>query len=363
VPALPPPRSDDLAHVEAWLDRHREHERVPGCAVAVVQGSETVYEHACGTADLSTGTPFTVSTACHWFSMTKIASVTAAMRLADAGRLDLQAPVREYLPDVLPATFDTARVVHLAQHAAGLPNPLPLRWVHRRGRPIPDQRAFLSTRLRRVRKPRFEPGSEARYSNLSTVLLGEVLAEVSGESFVEHLRTSLVAALGLVHTGFTYDETGDAPAATGYQPGTRALDPVFRAFLPDGIAGARVGAYLSLEPFEMDTPACSGLIGPVAEAARFLAVHTGDNEALSRESARRMATIAVRGNPYDLGLGWFRPVADRGADWVQHFGGGGGFWNVLRLYPDRGLGVAVMGNTTRRWDVGAVADVLAARSW
>jgi CubicO group peptidase (beta-lactamase class C family) len=76
-----------------------------------------------------------------------------------------------------------------------------------------------------------------------------------------------------------------------------------------------------------------------------------------------MATIAMHGKPYDLGLGWFRPVADRGADWVEHFGGGGGFWNVLRLYPERDLGVVVMGNTTRRWDLGAVADVLAARTW
>ncbi len=363
VPGLPRPRPDDLAEVEAWIDRHREHERVPGVAVAVVQRDRQVYEHGCGTADLATGRRFTVDTACHWFSMTKVVSVTAAMRLVEGGRLDLDAPVHEYLPGVLPATFDAVRVAHLAQHAAGLPNPLPLRWVHPTGAPIPDQRAFLAAHLRRVRKPRFEPGSQARYSNLSTVLLGEVLTAVTGTPYVAHIRASMLAPLEMHNSGFIYDETGDAPRATGYQPGPRVLDPALRAFFPDGVVGERAGGYVGLAPFEMDAPACSGLIGPVTDAARFLTLHTTDNDLLSRASARRMATIAVRGKPYDLGLGWFQPVDDRGADWVEHFGGGGGFWNVLRLYPDRDLGIAVMGNTTRRWDVGAVADVLAAHPW
>ena len=127
--------------------------------------------------------------------------------------------------------------------------------------------------------------------------------------------------------------------------------------------GKRTGDYLALEPFEMDAPACSGLIGPVTEAARFLTVHTAPGGLLSPSSVSRMQQVDLRGKPYDLGLGWFRPVAQRDAPWVEHFGGGGGFWNVLRVYPERELGVAVMGNTTHRWDVDTVADTLAATDW
>ncbi len=164
------------------------------------------------------------------------------MQLVDAGRLDLDAPVHEYLPGVLPPAFDGVRVVHLANHSAGLANPLPLRWVHPAGQRIPDQRAFLARH--RPRKPRFQPGTQARYSNLSTVVLGEVLATVTGTSYVDHVRSSVLAPLGLHHTGFTYDELGDAPRAVGYQRGTRLLDPVFRAFLPRGVVGERTGHYL-----------------------------------------------------------------------------------------------------------------------
>ncbi|HXY91614.1 MAG TPA: serine hydrolase domain-containing protein [Acidimicrobiia bacterium] len=349
--------------LESFLDEHRQRERVPGLAVAVVLGDRPVFAAACGTADLVRAAPFTVDTACHWFSMTKIATVTAAMRLVDSGDLDLDARVRDCVPDLLPPAFDGVRVGHLAQHAAGFRNPLPLRWVHPAGRPIPDQRAFLARHLRPRSKPRFEPGTRASYSNLSTVVLGEVLATVTGQSYVDHVRAAVLSPLALTQTGFTYAEVGGAPRAVGYQRGPSAIDPVLRAFLPRGVVGRRRGDYLSLEPFEMDAPACSGLIGPVTEAARFLTVHTAENDLLSRSSAARMQQIDMRGKPYDLGLGWFQPVTARGAPWVEHFGGGGGFWNVLRVYPERALGVAVMGNTTHRWDVGAVADRIAAMRW
>jgi hypothetical protein len=71
-----------------------------------------------------------------------------------------------------------------------------------------------------------------------------------------------------------------------------------------------------------------------------------------------MREIATLGRRYDLGLGWFRPATQRHADppFVQHLGGGAGFWNVMRIYRTHGLAVAVMGNATR-FDIDAVASL------
>jgi CubicO group peptidase (beta-lactamase class C family) len=54
----------------------------------------------------------------------------------------------------------------------------------------------------------------------------------------------------------------------------------------------------------------------------------------------------VPGKPFDHGLGWFRRPADRDRhpSFVQHYGGGGGYHNLMRLYPEAGVGVVVMGN-------------------
>jgi CubicO group peptidase (beta-lactamase class C family) len=69
-----------------------------------------------------------------------------------------------------------------------------------------------------------------------------------------------------------------------------------------------------------------------------------------------MRRITLDGKRYDLGLGWLRPADARDADppYVEHLGGGAGFFNVIRLYPSAGVGVVVMGNATR-YDIHAVA--------
>ncbi len=358
--------------LETVVERQRRQGRVPGLAVAVADGTGVRWSHGWGSADLAGDRPYRPDSVGHWFSMTKVVTVTAALQLVDEGRLDLDAPVGEYLGELWPASFAAARVEHLASHSAGLPNPLPLRWTHPVGAPLPDQRRFLADQLRRARRPRFEPGTRAAYSNLSTVALGEVVAAVTGSTITDHIDAAVLEPLGLSATGFTYTPEGTARAAVGYQRLSRALTPPLRRYLGDEVVGERVGHYLALRPFEMDAPACSGLIGPVTDAGRFVALHLNDGmldgtRILSPASCRAMRDIRVLGKPYDLGLGWFRPRADRsrssGPDaYVEHFGGGGGFWNVLRLYPERGLGVAVMGNTTHRYDVGAIADAAVSAS-
>jgi CubicO group peptidase (beta-lactamase class C family) len=100
-----------------------------------------------------------------------------------------------------------------------------------------------------------------------------------------------------------------------------------------------------------------GLIGSVTEAARLVRLHLADGEIegrrlLTATSAREMRDIRTPGRPFDLGLGWFRRAADRdeSPSFVEHWGTGGGFWNAMRLYPDRGLGIVVMANTTHPYD-------------
>jgi CubicO group peptidase (beta-lactamase class C family) len=138
--------------------------------------------------------------------------------------------------------------------------------------------------------------------------------------------------------------------------------------LPRGIVCARVGRFVALEPFELDGAAYGGLIGPVTDAARLVSLYAHDGtvggvRVLSPETVRAMVTISLPGKPFDLGLGWFRPHDDQGPA-VEHLGGGMGFFNVLRVDPSTGRGVAVMSNTTRHWAIAAFADraVEAARS-
>ena len=85
---------------------------------------------------------------------------------------------------------------------------------------------------------------------------------------------------------------------------------------------------------------------------------------ISADGAAEMRRIDLPGRRFDLGLGWFVPANQRNADppFVEHLGGGAGFFNVMRMYPSLGLGAVVMGNATK-YDIDAVATLaLAFRS-
>ncbi len=116
----------------------------------------------------------------------------------------------------------------------------------------------------------------------------------------------------------------------------------------------------------MDGAPYGGLVGPASDAARLVLAHANGGtldgaRVLSEDAVRAMQTIAVTGKPFDHGLGWFRPPKDRARapSFVEHYGGGGGYHNLMRLYPGRRVGVVVMGNSTS-YDVDVVVDALAA---
>ena len=348
------------------LERAVAGRRVPGIAAAVVADGAVQHAGAAGVGDVVSNTAMTAATALLWFSMTKIVTATAAMRLVDEGRLSLDAAVEELVPGVLPRSGAPAvRVRHLLQHSAGIPNPAPIRWVRPAGAPAPDPDAFLRQRFAHVRKLRFEPGTRAAYTNLGYLLLGAVIAAAANRPFTDYVDERVLTPLRMDGTGFAMPAPDRMPTATGHQraiPGTGSL---FSAVLPHGIVGTRVGRWLTFRPFLVNGAPYGGLVGPVTDAARVVLMHANGGELdgvriLSPDAVRAMHTIALAGRPFDHGLGWFRKPEDRDRQpsFVEHYGGGGGYHNLMRLYPDQRVGVVVMGNSTS-YDVDTVVDALA----
>jgi CubicO group peptidase (beta-lactamase class C family) len=219
--------------LEALIQEKLETYDVPGLSVAVVKGDRVVWERGFGFADLATSSPATPRTSYLWFSMTKIVTATAVMRLAEGGKLDLDAPADEYFRGFKVVSQPTPVTVrHLLSHNSGLANPLPIRWVRPAGAPAPGQRAFVGRLLGKHRQLKFVPGERASYSNLGYLVLGEVVSEVSGATYEEYVREEILTPLGMDRTGFTYPRPAGDGAATGYQPLWRSLTPLFRAALP-----------------------------------------------------------------------------------------------------------------------------------
>ena len=135
------------------------------------------------------------------------------------------------------------------------------------------------------------------------------------------------------------------------------------------MVGRRQGRYVAFEQFYVKGPAYGGLIRGVADAARLGLLHLtggllGGTRLLSAASVAEMQRITPRGGKRDFGLGWFRAreANQKRSALVEHLGGGAGYWNVMRLYPEATLGVVMMGNTTG-YDHESILDEAARLAW
>jgi len=339
---------------------------IPGLSIAVTNRDRLLFAGGYGLADREAYTPATARTAYLWFSMTKVVTATAALRLADEGRLDLEAPVGEYLDYLRAPGKIQPSVAQLLNHTAGLGNPLPIRWVHPADADSPAVEVLLRGVMGRRRAYSYPVGEMGRYSNVGYLAAGQVIAVAAGMPYQDYIHQAVLGPLGMDETGFGYP--AGAEAATGYVKAPSVIDPLLRRVMPPGVVGHRHGSFLALNPFQVDGASYGGLIGPASDASRFLQMHLRDGElggqrVFSSQICRRMRVIDQPGKPFDHGIGWFRrPNSNRG-HWVEHFGAGAGFWNVMRLYPDAGLGVVVMSNSTTAYDFEPLFALLAGASW
>jgi CubicO group peptidase (beta-lactamase class C family) len=114
---LSPDRADSI---DAYVRTTMTARHVPGAAVAIVSGGQVVFQRAYGSANLETETPVTLSSVFELASVTKQFTAAAVMLLVQDGKLQLDAPITNYLRDTPPA-WSGITVRELLTHTAGLP--------------------------------------------------------------------------------------------------------------------------------------------------------------------------------------------------------------------------------------------------
>lgn len=359
----------DLTALRAALAQTAGRARVPGMSLAVVSRDRVLYSGGTGYADMSAPTPATADTVYPWFSMTKPVTATAALRLSDQGLLDLHSPLQEYLPWLRAPGPAQPTVWQLLSHSAGLGNPLPVRWIHPADTPGPDQERMLRQLMARRRPFRYRVGGTGHYSNVGYLVAAQIISQVSGEPFTSYVQREILSPLGMDSTGFSYPP--GRQAATGYVRLPRPLSPLLAQILPPGTLGPRHGDYSSLNPFLVDGAGYGGLVGTVPDAAKFARLHLNDglvaaggSRILQESTARAMREIHVRGKRFDHSAGWFRKHSHGPhGSYVEHFGTGLGFWNIMRLYPERGRAVVLMSNSSTSYDYATLFSLVLRMPW
>jgi CubicO group peptidase (beta-lactamase class C family) len=141
----PVPVADDLG---ALIRARLRADGVPGLSAALVTGDRVRWVRGFGVADLASGAPVGAETVFLWFSMTKIVTATAVLRLVERGAIDLDSPVDEVFPPFTVVRQPRPVTVrHLLSHSSGLANPVPVRWVHAADAAGPDSQTFVERLL------------------------------------------------------------------------------------------------------------------------------------------------------------------------------------------------------------------------
>jgi CubicO group peptidase (beta-lactamase class C family) len=330
------------APLEAFIDsvagvEIREY-GVPGMVITIVRNGRVVLCKGYGYADLRTRRPMRPdSTVVRVGSVSKPVTALAALQLAEAGRIRLDAPVEAYLPGVLRGRgADRVRVRDLFTHTSGLDTRL-------NGSATTDPRRLLPLRdyLRRDLPPVLHPPGEViRYSNHGYVLLGRLVETASGEPFETYVQRHLFAPLGMGSSGYRFDGALAVRAATGYE--SRTLSTVLHPQI---------------------TPA-AGLNTTAADMGRLMVamLDSGGVAGGAPLYSTRTAALALGrqftmhpGMP-GMSLGMFE-TQRRGVRGVGHSGGIRGFMSGIYLWPERRSGIFISNNGN---DPDAVQAVYAA---
>lgn len=301
----------------------------PGCAVGVAQRGEVAFTAGYGMADLERSVPITAASVFESGSVAKQFTAAAMMLLAQQGKLSLDDPLRKHLPELHPdAPAVTIRQV--ISHISGIREWRPLAtfgglpegtYVYRN-----EDLLKMAARQRAVN---FDPGTNYSYSNTGYNVL-PILAErvlSNGQTFQQFTHEAIFAPLGMKHTRWRDDFRAIIPQ--------RAL-----AYVP-----ARDTSWTQLTPIE-NIFGAGGLLTTVADLLlwneNFTHAKVGGAEFVK---AQQTPAVLRNGRAISYAAGLQVTTVD-GLREVAHSGSTGGYSTWLARYPDSGVSVAVLCNSS-----------------
>ena len=304
---------------------------VPGVGFAVLKNGQLT-ARGFGVSNLDNPQPITPDTIFALASISKTVTTTAMMRLVEQGKVDLNAPVKRYLPDFKvqdDTTTNTVAIWHLLTHTPGWEGQLT----------AADRGSLtLANFIESIRDlPKLaEPGEVWSYNNAGFNVAGRVIEVVTGQSIHEAFRSLVFEPIGLTRAFTQMESLVTYPFSVAHRgaPGQVSVSrPLSRS-----VSVAAGGVSMSLND--------------LMAYARF---HLGDGAGrdgkpvLSRKSLELMRTPKVKKNAVDeeMGLGWhLRKV---GGVMTAAHGGTLGHCLLIELVPDRNFAMAILTNHTEGW--------------
>ncbi|MEM1216166.1 MAG: serine hydrolase domain-containing protein, partial [Bacteroidota bacterium] len=309
----------------------------PGVAVTVIHQSETVYTQRIGLANLEHQVPISDSTAFCLASVSKQFTAYLALLLAQEGKLDMQADIRDYLPELAELPYKIT-AVQLANHTHGLPNVSELVKVKGFGQADRLWHRDVVDMALRIASINFRPGENYQYNNTGYVLLAEIIERQTDMPFQEALEQYIFQPLGMTAT------------LAESSPNQLVKNKAYSYAL-------RNGEYYRYDSNIM-TNGSAGIRTTIADMTIW-AKHFQATFADSRSPFARMVENSVLNNGERLAYGLGLETKNyRGTRAVFHGGGTAGYRAYTLHLPEHNFSVVVLGNTNDYWPMKLAYEIV-----
>jgi len=332
--------------LERLLARTIQEGKTPGLQYVVVGPAATLFEYCGGAANLASGRLVRPDTTLMAYSMSKTITAAAVLQLVDAHAIKLDEPIARYLDWQPYGGAITVR--HLLSHTSGIPNPIPLRWVHPAAEHATfDDQAVLRLIVKLHPRLAFAPGTNYRYSNIGYWLLGAIVERACDQPFVTYVMTRVVQALGIPSSEMAYTVADAGRHASGYLEKYSLMNLAKGWLIDRDLIGEYSGRWLRIRDHYPNGPAFGGLVGCAGGFGKFLQDSLRTHPLLFGPAARALFVEQQRttAGPIPMTLGWHMGSTDT-TRYLFKEGGGRGFHCMMRLYPDARIGTVMMLNAT-----------------
>jgi CubicO group peptidase (beta-lactamase class C family) len=318
------PAPEELsAELRAIVAKTQSERRAPSIAAAVVRGGEVVWADAVGLADAEQAEDATPGHQYRIGSITKTFTAVAVMQQRAEGKLELEDRLDLHVD--VPALGDLT-LRRMLSHGSGLQREIPGDvWETLE---FPKSTDELLATLEEADAV-LAPGERWHYSNLAFVLLGEVVAKLSGMPYEDYVEQRILQPLGLTRTSFA----PESPTAVAY-----SVDPYSDVTHREPMLVERQGSVAAAGHLW-------STVGDLCRWAAFLA--KPDPEVLAPESIDLMTSVQTMADPYRWSLAWgvgLMLVRKDDRIYCGHDGGMPGYVANVLVDRDDKLGAAVLVN-------------------
>lgn len=331
--------------VSYYLDSMVKAEKTPGLQYIVVNQDDVLFSYTKGYSDIAGKATVNEKTKFNAYSVTKTFTAIAILQLVEQKKMNLDNFVTRYYPE---NPYNGITIRQLLSHTAGLPNPIPLNWIHLATEDSDfNSKQFVDEIIRKNNKLKNKSGEKFSYSNIGFLVLGIIIENVSGMSYREYVRQNILDKIPLERNEMDFVIYPKEDHAKGYQKTNTFLNLLLGLFIDKKkYMIGKEDKWSAFKPLYVNGSSYGGLIGNARAFSKYLQdLLRHDSKLLSVETKKQMFLKQKLndGKEIAMSLGWFHGILN-GKKYYTHPGGGGGYYTEIRIYPSHKMATVIMMN-------------------